>query len=129
MPASSSVSPAAEHRETIASASRAAAAGGVTSIIMMPDTDPIDDVALVEFVKLRRDAAAVNVHPAAAIRKGLRGDDQSVCCAMPVLLPSRKAGRQSPIPSSCGALTSRARLNAVIACETRDPFAIHPDLA
>ena len=43
--------PGAEHRETIASASRAAAAGGVTSFIMMPDTDPvIDDIALVEFV-------------------------------------------------------------------------------
>ena len=43
--------PGAEHRETIASASRAAAAGGVTSIVMMPDTDPvIDYVALVEFV-------------------------------------------------------------------------------
>jgi dihydroorotase len=43
--------PGAEHRETIASASAAAAAGGVTSLVMMPDTDPvIDDVALVEFV-------------------------------------------------------------------------------
>ncbi|MGO7422988.1 dihydroorotase, partial [Rhizobium ruizarguesonis] len=41
--------PGGEHRETIASVSRAAAAGGVTSIIMMPDTDPvIDDIALVE---------------------------------------------------------------------------------
>ena len=38
--------PGAEHRETIASASHAAAAGGVTSIVMMPDTDPvIDDIA------------------------------------------------------------------------------------
>lgn len=47
--------PGGEHRETIASASRAAAAGGVTSIIMMPDTDPvIDDIALVEFVKKTR---------------------------------------------------------------------------
>ena len=43
--------PGAEHRETIASASTAAAAGGVTSLLMMPDTEPaIDDVALVEFV-------------------------------------------------------------------------------
>ena len=43
--------PGGEHRETIASASVAAAAGGVTSIVMMPDTDPvIDNVALVEFV-------------------------------------------------------------------------------
>ena len=41
--------PGGEHRETIASASLAAAAGGVTSIVMMPDTDPvIDDIALVE---------------------------------------------------------------------------------
>ena len=40
--------PGAEHRETIESASRAAAAGGVTSFIMMPDTEPvIDDIALV----------------------------------------------------------------------------------
>ena len=39
--------PGAEHRETIASASHAAAAGGVTSVIMMPDTHPvIDDPAL-----------------------------------------------------------------------------------
>lgn len=69
--------PGAEHRETIASASRAAAAGGVTSFIMMPDTDPvIDDVALVEFVKrTARDTAIVNVHPAAAVTRGLRGDE------------------------------------------------------
>ena len=57
--------PGAEHRETIASASVAAAAGGVTSIVMMPDTDPvIDDVALVEFVlRTARDTAVVNVLP------------------------------------------------------------------
>jgi dihydroorotase len=64
--------PGAEHRETIASASRAAAKGGVTSIIMMPDTDPmIDDVALVDFVqRLARDEAIVHVYPAAALTKG-----------------------------------------------------------
>ncbi len=39
--------PGSEHRETIESASRAAATGGVTSFIVMPDTDPvIDDMAL-----------------------------------------------------------------------------------
>lgn len=67
--------PGAEHRETIASASEAAAAGGVTSIVMMPDTNPvIDDVALVEFVlRTARDTASVNVHPAAAITKKLEG--------------------------------------------------------
>src|SRR5690606_6721575 len=67
--------PGAEHRETIASASRAAAAGGVTSIVMMPDTAPvIDDVALVAFVlRTARETADVNVFPAAAVTKGLAG--------------------------------------------------------
>ncbi|WP_127598392.1 dihydroorotase [Nitratireductor alexandrii] len=67
--------PGAEHRETIASASAAAAAGGVTSIVMMPDTDPvIDDVSLVEFVlRTARDTAMVNVWPAAAVTRRLDG--------------------------------------------------------
>lgn len=80
--------PGAEHRETIASASIAAAAGGITSIIMMPDTDPvIDDVALVEFVlRTARDNAIVNVFPAAAITRGLKGVEM---CEFGLL---RKAG-------------------------------------
>ncbi|MBP1850585.1 dihydroorotase [Rhizobium halophytocola] len=71
--------PGGEHRETIASASRAAAAGGVTTFIMMPDTDPvIDDIALVEFVKkTARDQAIVNVHLAAALTRGLRGEEMA----------------------------------------------------
>lgn len=71
--------PGAEHRETIASASTAAASGGVTSIVMMPDTDPvIDNVALVEFVlRTARDTAIVNVFPSAAITKGLEGREMT----------------------------------------------------
>ncbi|MFC6491094.1 dihydroorotase, partial [Nitratireductor sp. GCM10026969] len=71
--------PGAEHRETIASASQAAAAGGVTSFVMMPDTAPvIDDVALVEFVlRTARETASVNVFPAAAVTKGLAGSELS----------------------------------------------------
>jgi len=71
--------PGAEHRETIASAGRAAAAGGVTSIIMMPDTSPvIDDVALVEFVlRAARETASVNIFPTAAVTKGLAGREIS----------------------------------------------------
>jgi dihydroorotase len=71
--------PGGEHRETIASASIAAAAGGVTSIVMMPDTEPaIDEVALVEFVlRTARDTACVNVFPAAAITKGLCGNEMT----------------------------------------------------
>ncbi|BAB48228.1 dihydroorotase [Mesorhizobium japonicum] len=71
--------PGGEHRETIASASVAAAAGGVTSVVMMPDTDPvIDNVALVEFVlRTAKDTAIVNIFPAAAITKGLDGREMT----------------------------------------------------
>lgn len=71
--------PGGEHRETIASASIAAAAGGVTSMVMMPDTDPvIDNVALVEFVqRTARDTAKVRVHPAASITKGFHGAEMT----------------------------------------------------
>ncbi|MGV0879699.1 dihydroorotase [Martelella sp. FLE1502] len=71
--------PGAEHTETIRSASQAAAAGGITSFVMMPDTQPpIDDIALLEFVlKTARDNAVVNVYPAAALTKGLAGDEMT----------------------------------------------------
>lgn len=69
--------PGYEHRETLATASRAAAAGGVTTIICMPDTDPvIDDAALVDYMERRaRDTAVVHVHPMAALTKGLKGGE------------------------------------------------------
>jgi dihydroorotase len=71
--------PGHEHRETLATASRAAAAGGVTTIACMPNTDPvIDDVALVDFILRRaRDTALVHVHPMAAMTKGLLGEEMS----------------------------------------------------
>ena len=67
--------PGAEHRETLASAGLAAAAGGVTTMIVMPDTDPvIDDIALVDYLLRRaRDTASVRIHPMAAITRGLKG--------------------------------------------------------
>lgn len=69
--------PGHEYRETLASAGEAAAAGGVTSFVTMPDTLPvIDDSALVDFIIRRAQATAkVNVLPAAAITKGLEGKD------------------------------------------------------
>jgi dihydroorotase len=71
--------PGHEHRETLATASRAAAAGGVTTIACMPNTDPvIDDVALVDFILRRaRDTALVHVHPMAAMTKGLLGEEMT----------------------------------------------------
>jgi dihydroorotase len=71
--------PGAGHRETLASASEAAAAGGVTTIICQPDTSPaIDDPATVDYVLRRaRDTAIVHVHPMAALTKGLAGEEMT----------------------------------------------------
>lgn len=71
--------PGREYRETLKSASDAAAAGGVTSALIMPDTNPVlDDAALIDFIARRaRDNADINFYPAAAISKGLSGEDIS----------------------------------------------------
>ena len=71
--------PGAGYRETFASASQAAAAGGITTIICQPDTSPtIDNSATVDFVLRRaRDTAIVNIHPMAALTKGLRGEEMT----------------------------------------------------
>ncbi len=119
--------PGAEHRETIESASRAAAAGGVTSIIMMPDTDPvIDDIALVEYVKkTARDKAIVNVHPAAALTKGLRGEEMTEFGMLKeagavAFTNGRKALSDTLVLRR--AMTYARELGAVIALETRDKY-------
>ncbi len=67
--------PGAEHRETIASATAAAAAGGVTTILARPDTNPpVDEPAVVDFLLRRaRDTGHVRVLPVAALTKGLEG--------------------------------------------------------
>ncbi len=71
--------PGAGYRETFASASQAAAAGGITTIICQPDTSPaIDNAATVDFVLRRaRDTAIVNIHPMAALTKGMRGEEMT----------------------------------------------------
>ena len=68
--------PGSEYRETLASASDAAAAGGVTTMIVMPNTNPvIDDAAMVDFILRRaRDTAKVRVVPMATITKGAAGE-------------------------------------------------------
>jgi len=66
--------PGEEHRETIASAATAAAKGGVTTLVLGPQTLPvIDDQSLVEFVLRRGEACGVNVLTAGALTRGLKG--------------------------------------------------------
>jgi dihydroorotase len=69
--------PGEEHMETIASGAEAAAAGGVTSMVCLPNTDPVlDDVAAVEFVARRaRETRRAKVYCYAAVTKRLEGKD------------------------------------------------------
>ena len=71
--------PGAKHKESLSSISRSAAAGGVTTLIAMPDTDPpIDDISVLEFVARRAgETAQVRVHPMAAITKSLEGREMA----------------------------------------------------
>ena len=71
--------PGAEYRETLKTLSAAAAAGGVTTVITMPDTDPVvDEAAIVDFVLRRaRATGIVRIHPAAALTKGLGGKEMT----------------------------------------------------
>jgi len=68
--------PGAEPKETLKSAALAAAAGGVTSLVVQPDTDPaVDDPAMVDFILRRaRDIELVHVYPAGAATKQLKGE-------------------------------------------------------
>ena len=66
--------PGRENRETLATAANAAIAGGVTSIVIMPDTNPvIDDMSLVDFLQRRADNLPVNIYITGALTKNLDG--------------------------------------------------------
>jgi dihydroorotase len=69
--------PGFEHAETIESGSRAAAAGGFTSVCCMPNTKPVNDSATVTsyIVERARRLAIVNVFPIGAITKGSAGEE------------------------------------------------------
>ena len=71
--------PGEEHKESLRSAGEAAVAGGVTSMVCLPNTNPvIDDVATVEFVARRaRMIGLAKVYPYAAATKRLEGQELS----------------------------------------------------
>jgi len=66
-------------KETIESGSKAAAAGGFTTIVCMPNTSPpVDNSGTVELIKARaRDGAVVNVYPTGCITVGLAGEEMT----------------------------------------------------
>jgi len=68
--------PGYEHKETIATGSRAALAGGFTDVACMPNTDPpLHTRDVVEFVRERAEATPVDVHPIACVSKERAGEE------------------------------------------------------
>ena len=69
--------PGQSAKEKISTGAKAAAAGGFTSVVCMPNTSPsIDNASVVAWVKDRaRDEACVNVFPTGAITKGIAGEE------------------------------------------------------
>jgi dihydroorotase len=67
--------PGQEHKENIASGSRAAAAGGFTSIACMPNTAPVNDnPSVTDYIHLKKEESdLVNIFPIAAISRKLEG--------------------------------------------------------
>ena len=71
--------PGYEYKENFRTLSNAALSGGVTSVVTMPNTDPIiDNVSIVDFLKRRgRDKSKINIFPTASLTKGIEGNNMT----------------------------------------------------
>ena len=71
--------PGFEYKENFRTLSNAALAGGVTSVVTMPNTDPIiDNVSIVDFLKRRgRDKSKINIFPSASLTKNIEGTNMT----------------------------------------------------
>ena len=71
--------PGYEYKENFRTLSNAALSGGVTSVVTMPNTDPIiDNVSIVDFLKRRgRDKAKINIFPSASLTKNTEGSNMT----------------------------------------------------
>ena len=71
--------PGYEYKENFRTLSNAALSGGVTSVVTMPNTDPvIDNVSIVDFLKRRgRDKAKINIYPSASLTMNTEGNNMT----------------------------------------------------
>ena len=71
--------PGYEYKENFRTLSNAALAGGVTSVVTMPNTSPvIDNVSIVDFLKRRgRDKSKINIFPSASLTKNIEGTNMT----------------------------------------------------
>lgn len=120
--------PGAEHKETFKSAGRAAAAGGVTTMVMMPNTTPVlDDPSLIDFV-LRRGvdrSGGVRILPAAALTKHLDGELMTEIGLMAEAGAVLFTNGDTPVISSRvlrRALSYATAFGALVAHRPEDPY-------
>ncbi|GAB6046653.1 dihydroorotase [Methyloparacoccus murrellii] len=121
--------PGHEHKATIDSESRAAAAGGITTVCMPPDTLPTIDTPAV--VQLLRDRAAASgclrIEPVGALTQGLRGQDLSEMSAL------RQAGCRAVSNAHAPVATTRVLRRALEYAASHDLLVIvrpeDPELA
>ena len=71
--------PGYEYKENFRTLSEAALSGGVTSVVTMPNTNPvIDNVSIVDFLRLRgKDKSKINIFPTAALTIGTVGENMT----------------------------------------------------
>ncbi len=119
--------PGAEPKETLKSASLAAASGGVTTIVVQPDTDPaVDDPAMVDFIQ-RRGAALglVNVRAAGAATKARGGSRMAEIGLMHEAGALYFTDGDHVIADSqvlSRVMSYATAFNALIACRPADPW-------
>ncbi len=113
--------PGQEHRETLKTASFAAAAGGVTTIVCMPDTVPvIDQVALVDYVQRRAlERAIVHVHIMGAVTRGLKGEELAEIGLL------QRAGAVAFTNGKSSIASTRVMRNALLYAKDFDALIVH----
>ena len=119
--------PGAEHKETLASAGAAAAAGGVTSMVVMPQTDPvIDDMSLLAHLQESgMETSPVNVYCAGALTKGLAGQAMTEIGLMGEAGALFFSNGETPIADSRlmrRLLSYSSAFNALISHRAVDPY-------
>ena len=100
--------PGQEHRETLKTASFAAAAGGVTTIVCMPDTEPVID-----------QVAIVNVHIMGAVTKGLKGEELAEIGLL------QRAGAVAFTNGKASIANTRVMRNALLYAKDFDALIVH----
>ena len=113
--------PGQEHRETLKTASFAAAAGGVTTIVCMPDTVPvIDQVALVDYVQRRAlERAIVHVCIMGAVTRGLKGEELAEIGLL------QRAGAVAFTNGKSSIASTRVMRNALLYAKDFDALIVH----